>query len=76
MVMAAAASKQGIILGCLWTAHLLPRPKEWKESITLKKKRPKRAKKRKKEKRKTVLRFFRENGLSSGYYRDPSPEMA
>ena len=50
MTMAAAASKQGIILGCLSTAHLLPRPKEWKETITLKKKTEK-GQKRKQEKR-------------------------
>ena len=53
MVMAAAASKQGIILGCLWTAHLLPRPKEWKETITLTeekdRKGPKKEKKKKEE---------------------------
>ena len=38
MTMAAAGCKQGIILDRLWTAHLLPRPKEWKEIITLMKK--------------------------------------
>ena len=68
MTMAAAASKQGIILDRLWTAHLLLRPKEPKETITLKKKTEKGQKKRKKKKRKIVSRFFRENGLSSGYY--------
>ena len=67
MTMAAAASKQGIILDHLWTAHLLPRPKEWKETITLKKKTEKGQKKEKRKKRKIVPRFFRENGLSSGY---------
>ena len=38
MTMAAAGCKQGIILDRLWAAHLLPRPKEWKEAIILKKK--------------------------------------
>ena len=50
MTMAAAGGKQGTILDRLWTAHLLPRPKEWKETITLKKKTEK-GQKRKKEKR-------------------------
>jgi len=68
MTMAAAASKQGIILGRLWKALLLSRSKRLKENKKLMK-RPKRAKKRKKEKRgKLSPDFFRENGLSSGYY--------
>ena len=37
LTMAAASYKQGIILDRLWTAHLLLRPKEPKETITLKK---------------------------------------
>ena len=49
MTMAAAGCKQGIILDRLWTAHLLLRPKEPKEAITLKKKTEK-GQKRKKEK--------------------------
>ena len=51
MAMAAAASNQGTILGCLWTAHLLPRPKEWKGPSLLEKDRkgPKKGKKKKKE---------------------------
>ena len=50
MTMAAAASKQGIILGRLWKALLLSRSKRLKENKKLMKI-PKRAKKRKKEKR-------------------------
>ena len=46
----------------------MPRPKEWKETITLKKKTEKGQKRKKRKKRKIVPRFFRENGLSSGYY--------
>ena len=38
MTMAAATYKEGIVLGRFSTAHLLPRPKEWKETIILKKK--------------------------------------
>ena len=37
LTMAAASYKQGIILDRLWAAHLLLRPKEPKETITLKK---------------------------------------
>ena len=67
MTMAAAASKQGIILGRLWKALLLSRSKRLEENKKLMK-RPKRAKKKgEKKKRKIALRFFRENGLSSGY---------
>ena len=60
MTMAAAASKQGIILDHLWTAHLLPRPKEWKETITLKKKTEKG------QKRKIALRFFGKTAFHLG----------
>ena len=68
MTMAAAASKQGIILGRLWKALLLSRSKRLKENKKLMK-RPKRAKKKKeRKKRKIVARFFWGNGLSSGYY--------
>ena len=49
MTMAAAASKQGTILGRLWKALLLSRSKRLKENKKLMK-RPKRAKKRKKKK--------------------------
>ena len=73
MTMAAAASKQGIIRGCLSTAHLLPRPKEWKETITLKKKTEKGQKKEKKKKEENCPPIFRENGLSSGYYPNIKP---
>ena len=77
MTMAAAASKQGIILGRLWKALLLSRSKRLKENKKLMK-RPKRAKKTKKNKsqkskkkkkkeEKLPSDFFRENGLSSGY---------
>ena len=66
MTMAAAASKQGIILGRLWKALLLSRSKRLKENKKLMK-RPKRAKKRGKEKRgKLPSDFFGKNGLSSG----------
>ena len=51
MTMAAAASKQGIILGRLWKALLLSRSKRLKENKKLMK-RPKRAKKTKKKKKK------------------------
>ena len=64
MTMAAAASKQGIILGCLST---VPRPKEWKETITLKKKTEKGQKRKEKKKEENCPPIFRENGLSSGY---------
>ena len=65
MTMAAAASKQGIILGRLWKALLLSRSKRLKENKKLMK-RPKRAKKtkknksqrRKKKRGKVALRFF------------------
>ena len=50
MTMAAAASKQGIILGHLWKALLLSRSKRLKENKKLMK-RPKRAKKTKKKKK-------------------------
>ena len=66
MTMAAAASKQGIILGRLWKALFLSRSKRLKENKKLMK-RPKRAKKKKKKKRKISLRFSgKSNGLSSG----------
>jgi len=67
MTMAAAGCKQGIILDRLWTAHLLLRPKEPKETITLKFKTEK-GQKKKKRKRGKLSPDFRENGLSSGYY--------
>ena len=54
MTMAAAASKQGTILGCLSAAHLLPRPKEWKETITLKKKTEKGQKNEKEERHRRI----------------------
>ena len=58
MTMAAAGCKQGIILDRLWTAHLLPRPKEWKETITLKKKTEKGQKKGKKKKEENCPPIF------------------
>jgi hypothetical protein len=56
MTMAAAASKQGIILGRLWKALLLSRSKRLKENKKLMK-RPKRAKKTKKNRDDGLLTF-------------------
>ena len=67
MTMAAAASKQGIILGRLWKARLLSRSKRSKENKKLMKI-PKRAKKKEKKIEENCPPIFRENGLSSGYY--------
>ena len=57
MTMAAAASKQGIILGRLWKALLLSRSKRLKENKKLMK-RPKRAKKGKKKKEENCPPIF------------------
>ena len=51
--MAAAASKQGIILGRLWKALLLSRSKRLKENKKLMK-RPKRAKKKERKKKEEI----------------------
>jgi hypothetical protein len=66
MTMAAAASKQGIILGRLWKALLLSRSKRLEENKNLMK-RPKGPNKDRKKKEENCPPIFRENGLSSGY---------
>ena len=63
--MAAAASKQGIILGRLWKALLLSRSKRLKENKKLMK-RPKRAKKTKKKKKKLPSDFFGKTAFHLG----------
>ena len=68
MTMAAAASKQGIILGRLWKALLLSRSKRLKENKKLMK-RPKRAKKTKKNKsQKSKKKKKKEEKLPSDFF--------